>query len=493
MSLKVAATWLARAGLLLLGGLLIGGPQVATASVADQAAPFSFQWTGSPPAPQPWQPKDWDLIVHARDARTWTQLDPLEAMHGADCSAPPATHLVTRYDDAAFICRNHMMTAFFPGGYGEIEFGPSQLADWSGGRKEIVSWHQSTFRTSARDWTDLLITPFDENLVLPNGTGPDLKGRPKDAIHIEMCVCPPTTWDAFVVNNFQVTEITTNKDDTVESRIAESAVVRSHYQLEITSTHIRFGIPELGLYWVDRDIPALNFTRGVVQFGHHSYTPDKECTPKPGVLSCTGDTWHWSDFFMSSSVPFTMLRGQLAASQYVGPDTPTTVSFPAAAPANSHLRFAAVGRISVSADGGATWTRVNPQPSELNPTGAWDDGGFYSYWVPVPAGTSAVKFRGEKTYWSDWRVVDPAIWSPAQPPMDVAGSAPAPSAAAPTAPAASAPSPAPIAIRPRLMTPFTSVLVGFWYYGVILLAAFLAVGAGVGLITWRRRRRQGHT
>jgi hypothetical protein len=502
MRSRSTASWIVRVTLLLSVGLLAGAPGAAPVAAAEIPGPFAFQWTGNPSAPQPWQPKDWDLIVHARDQRTWTQLDPMPAQHGADCGAPPATHTVTSYDDAVFICRNHMMTAFWPGGYGEIEFAPSELADWSGGTT-VISWHQSTFRTSPRDWTDLMITPLEKNLVLQAQIQVDLKGRPRDAVDIEMCGCAPTKFTGAIMSNFQETDITTD-DTPLESAYPQSAVNRTHFQLEISRTHIRFGIPEAHLWWVDRNITPLSFTRGLIQFGHHSYTPDKECVPTPGVLSCVANTWHWSDFSVSSAVPFTMLRGLTAASGHVSDDTSKVVQLPSAAPANSHLRFAALGRVSVSFDSGRTWVAPTPQPSEKNQNGAWDEDMFYSYWVPAPEGTTSVTFRGQDTTWgAPWWVSDPAVWSSEAPATPPTTSPPAAAEAQPAqppspsgAPVAQLPSPAATAAQ---TAPRGAVAAARGPLGLTGAGARAALVAGLlgllvvavvtfGLI-WMRRRR----
>jgi hypothetical protein len=488
MRSRTAAAWLVRILLLVFTGSFLWVPGVSADAPPDPS-PFTFQWMGDPPLPEPWRPDSWDLIVHARDERTWMQLDPMPAQHGSACEPPPATHRVTAYEDAVFICDNHMMTAFLPGGYGEIEFAPDHMADWSSGTT-VISWHQSTFRTSPRDWTDVLVSPFDENMVLPGHTSVDLSGRPRDAIHVEMSSSFPTTFDGAIVDNFKATTITTGHP-ALEGIVTPSASTRTHFQLEISRNHLRFGIPETGTWWIDRDVPSLSFTRGVVQLGHHSFTPDKDCEPKPAVLSCTGDTWHWSDFSISSAVPFTMLRGQTGADEYVTHDHSETVRFPAPAPPDSHLRFAANGGISISTDGGKTWTGVLPQPSERNPTGDYVQDSFASYWLPVPAGTTSVMFSGKDDDAGWWWVKDPSIWSSEQP-VPVASLAPSASSAAPpvaavmpgprarTSTGLPAGLPATLSARVQALPPPLPRL-------VVLLLLSAMTTAFAGLVAWARR------
>ena len=486
MNGRAAGAWFIRVALLVSGSALVGLPAAASNVAAAEGPSFAFQWTGDPATPQPWRPSDWDLIVHSRDQNFWTQLGSTTAQHGPDCGPPPATHPTSSYPDAVFICRNHMMTAFSPGGYGEIEFAPNQVADWTNG-PAVISWHQSTFRTSPRDWTDIFVTPFDENLVLPAHTDVDLRGRPRDAIHVEMSdAVNPTTFRGTLIDDFKGTDITTAAA-ALEKVTPPSAVTRTHFQLEISRTHVRFGIPETGTWWIDRDVPSLKFTEGIIQLGHHSYTPDKECTPTPGVLSCTGNTWHWSDFSVSSAVPFTMLRTPVSQpGAHVSHDTSPLVEFEAPAPPNSHLRFAAVGRISVSFDGGKTWRVANPQPSEGNQDGSYTENTTLSYWVPVPAGATGVTFRGEDTYWTWWWVVDPAVWSSMQPPAER-------SAAVPTQVPARPPANH-VAVSSRKTAPLDALAADV--RSLLTIQVFLAMGFfvvvatvfGAG-VTWGRRRR----
>jgi len=103
-------------------------------NVSATPAVFSFEWLGTPATAQPWVPasiNNWDLIVHNRDRQDSLQM--VMAQHGLDCSPPPATHPVTQFADAVFVCRNHMMTALNGGGYAEIVFTPAQLLDFSTG------------------------------------------------------------------------------------------------------------------------------------------------------------------------------------------------------------------------------------------------------------------------------------------------------------------------------------------------------------------------
>jgi hypothetical protein len=380
-----------------LGALLLNAP--AAGAETARPEPFAFSWAGAPAAPQPWTPADWDVVVHSRDINTWGQIEPIAAEHGADCAPPPATHMVTTYEDSVYICKNHMMTAINGGGYGVIYLAPNRLVDFSSGTSS-VRYRVSTQRDSLRDWHDIWITPFDDNLVLPLYRFPDLQGPPRNAVHIQLA--GDNTFIGHVLRNFVSTDLPKSNGTPYDALFGPSPTQRTQFELAISRTHIRFGMPEYKQWWFDTDIPDLGFTQGVVQLGHHSYNPTKAENGHPG-------TWHWSEFSISSSVPFTMLRGDI---QSINSNTHRGVCFPAPATSESHLRFAGVGTIEVSFDGGRNF--VAPQPAaQIGPhnEGAAQVGLFASYWTPIPQGTRSVVFRGIEWWGGPWWVRDPAIWS----------------------------------------------------------------------------------
>ena len=386
--------------------------QTGAPAGASPTEPFTFSWQGSPATPQPWTPADWDVIVHSRDTQTWAQPDPMQAEHGADCSPPPATHLVTTYEDSVFICKNHMMTAINGGGYGVIYFAPDRLVDFSGGTASI-QYRVSTARSSGRDWHDIWITPFEDNLVLPLYRFPDLQGPPKNAVHIQLV--GDNSFIGNVFHNFVNTDLPRQRADPYDRFLSPSPTTRSLFELDISRTHIRFGMPQFATWWIDTDVPDLGFTQGVVQLGHHSYNPTKAENGAPG-------TWHWSDFSISSSVRFTMLRGTL---QSIHAGTSPVTCFSGQAPAASWLRFAGVGHIDVSFNGGRTFVPA-VTAAQVGPhyEGAPVEGLFASYWMPIPTGSSSVVFRGTDWWGGPWWIRDPAIWSLSTDPVVPPGACP---------------------------------------------------------------------
>lgn len=397
-------------------------------------ANFSETFDGAPATPLPWTQtswKDrWDVTIHQRNEQDYKALVPHQGHHGPDCSPPIdasgnlVTHLVSGgYENAVYQCKDHVMTSITGFGshthdsYALIYLTPNHMVDFSQG-EAVIRFSMTTFRTTQRDWIDVWITPFEENLNSPFDQGEvDFQGVPKRAIHINMM--PPN-------NNAKTgfhPSIYKNHVDTGEFRSfssdfnwftgyedflpsGTSAKDRQIFELRITyrtpggKSHIKFGMPAFNFYWVDKDIAPLDWSQGVVQFGHHSYTPDKDCSFY-APLPCGPNSWHWDDISISPSLPFTMIK---ADRRFVD-DTATTINFQNPAPANTFLRFAGIGTIDVSFNNGATWQRAQYAPQTTQNTNRWG-----SFWHPVPPGTQSVKFRGTRATWP-WMARDLALWS----------------------------------------------------------------------------------
>lgn len=457
------------------------GGDVSAASSAPSAhvAPFTFNFVGAPPAPQPWTPSNWDVVVESRNPGTFAQLEGMQAQHGPDCAPTPATHFNNTYAGAVFLCHNHVMTAIKAGGYGEIVLTPDHLVDISGGTAQ-VQYSVSTLRASARDWYEVWFTPFSENLVLPIDAfeSVDLQGPPKDTFRIKLDSDHGSVFNAQEYANYLPTKIPGNWWTTIESLLPPSSITRSKFEVDFSSTHLRFGIPALPngqpFWFVDHDFPyPLSSTQYVVQIAHYSYNPTKGCVAN--TPHCLPNTWHWSNFSISTAVPFTLLRGD---AQVLNAGTSGLVNFSAPAPSSAFLRFAAVGSIEVSLDRGKTWQPARRQAQTFN---VQDH--FASYWVPVPAGTKSVSLRGHNVH-VPWYVRDVAIWSsvaPSQPGTSHSPHGPKPVGAldAPVAAmhAIGASSFAAWMSRPQVR------------YSVAALASALLVGLGyLWLIRWRRAR-----
>jgi hypothetical protein len=385
-------------------------------AVAEVSAPIATQgpntfietFDGAPAHPQPWQPANWDVTVHSRDIATWDTLEPMDATHGSDCGAPPATHPITAYADAVFLCRDHLMTAMLAEGYGVIYLTPNQLVDFSN-NEAVISWDMSTARSSGRDWVDLWITPYQDNLQFPlEDWLPDLDGEPRNAIHIRMDLANgDTMFSTSIIRNFETIDIPgQNLAVGYESFLTPDAKRRDKFELRISRGHIRFGMPAYNFYWIDTAIPELDWSQGAVQLGHHSYNPAKDAgcpLNQTAQTGCAPTTWHWDNVSINPAAPFTILR----ANQRVVDAEAAQIRFPAPAPANAYLRFAGIGsQLEISFDSGKTWQPAVQQAQEKSA-----EEHFSSYWTPIPAGTQSIQFRGDDWWGGSWVARDISIWA----------------------------------------------------------------------------------
>jgi hypothetical protein len=404
----------------LIAVTLVGAPLLSTSippRPASASSSFAFNWQGSPASPRPWTPgqvNDWDLITNIAGSTDQAR-NPI-AQHGPDCSAPPALHSITNLADTAFICKDHMMTAIsseFDGPYGAIYWAPAQLADFSAGTSTIT-WQVSTLRRGERMWWDLWLTPFSENLVVPLQQLPAYQGPPKDAVHIQLdgtsCQNPSLIQSSAlrvnVYSNFHSTDVT-DAFPCLEDALPTSAVTRTPFEVDVSRNHLKVWVPGTSLVYKDSSI-SLPFNKAVVQWGHHSYGPDKGCN----VPAPCADTFHWSNVSISPAAPFTMLRPDQPHSLHDGQNP--TLTLPQPAPANAFLRFAALLPISVSFDGGSMQPAKRQQQMGPDSDGVLHPEQFYSYWMPIPAGTKTLRFTGadhEAWYYDSWWVEDVSVWS----------------------------------------------------------------------------------
>jgi hypothetical protein len=392
----------------------------------------AFGTPGGPPwpahQPTPWKPTDFDVAIHSRDESTWYQPETFRAMHGTDCSPyqtpEPAnavrhgdlgTHDAVTYDDLNYRCRNHMMTAIKATGYGSIYVTPNAMVDF-GAREASIKFALSTLRTSGNDWVDIWITPFADNLTHPIdarlGFTTDLQGVPRTGIHIRMVPGQQrlSRFDAYYVNNHVEMMLPVINTNGYESILTPVSTRRDTFELTISRNRVRFGMkkiaspdgPARSIDWVDVPL-SLPWTRGVVQFGHHSMNPQ--------LGGGSAGTWHWDDIKIAPAIPFTTIAPKLDGGtrrRYVDAATAETpVEFERAAPADAYLRFSAFGpNLQFSVDGGATWTNARRQPASLDRADR-----FRSYWTPIPEGTSSVLIR-RAAGTGPWMVRDLGIWSP---------------------------------------------------------------------------------
>ena len=348
-------------------------------SVADSS--FLETFDGAPLSPQPFDSPHWDVQVHERrqveHAPGW--MPSMQAQHGPGCEGPTVSHTVNTVADSVFRCKDHVMTALNGPDYGVIYLTPDHMLDWSGGTG-VLQWDMSTEKMSTRDWPDILITPFADNLALPLASGlafgVDLQGPPRNGVHIGMDNSQGAPILGVRVNGAWVGDYGPTwaypaLGDDVAAGTDESAT-RQTFKLTLTATSAKFErlasatAPAL-VFW-NHSFAALPFSSGVVQFGHHSYSPDKDGAGVPA-------TWHWDAVSISPAIPFHM---SAVSPEYITNTTAQTVTF-APAPTGAYLRFAAWGN-TVRVNG----VQYQPVFGQTNDTLK-----AYSYSVPIPAGTTS--------------------------------------------------------------------------------------------------------
>jgi hypothetical protein len=371
-------------------------PGASRASAASAPAPWSDSLSeyGMPATPTIWEPNNWDVQVHTRDMNHTGSSGNITHMadHGSGCEGPPLQHQISTWQQAVFICRNHVMTAIADEGYGEVTMTPDRMADWSNG-PVTIGFSVSTLHTSQRDWITVDITPFSEQLALPfSEGGVDLQGMPAHYIEarVDNCDGGKTIWRMVresneVGNSFGDQQ---SVSDCVEdvTGIKPSAATRTPFEMVISQTGFIFRVatssPVAGgkVLMQGNWTKPLTFSRGVVQFSHHSYNPAK-CD------SCTPDTWHWSNFSISNAVQYTLLR---PTDHRIVAEPGDVVTFAAPAPNGSFLKFAGIGEIKVSYDGGKTYHVAQKPPMDAS---LFHDEHFTSYLDPVPPGAQQAIFK----------------------------------------------------------------------------------------------------
>ena len=336
----------------------------------------------------------YDVQVHERGSST--SLPTINAQHGADCSAPPATHVNTSFEGSVFICRDHVMTAINGQSYGLIVLTPNLLFDFSQGGS--VTFDLSTEKMSVRDWWDITISPFNEAQALPLlsdlSQGVDLQNPNRNSIVVTTDNGEGSP-NLKLVRNGMLSGYG-NPFIPISTGITpgtNQAATRQSFKLTIANDHIRFerlaSATATPIVFFD-EIATPSFTKGVVQFGHHSYDPFKD---NAGVAA----TWHWDNLDAQPSTRFTIEKASPRALFSNG-----IVTFPFA-PTGAYLRFSALCKPIVN-DVPLTKMTDSGHPEHAS-----------SYMASIPPGSTSVniEFTADGWYGTGFgcRAQDFHVWS----------------------------------------------------------------------------------
>ena len=355
----------------------LAGLMTLTVFALALGAIYIETFTGNPSAPQPYGQfvTNMDVQVHERGTRGNINAHSMQAQHGTDCAGPPATHTLNTLSGGVFKCRDHVMTAINGDEYGMIYLTPNQMVDFA--TQGTIKFDVSMGDQSLRDWIDVWVTPYNDNLALPLQPDlPDGDGEPRNGIHLQQDFSV-NSWHLAVFRNGSRTVYGGGINANASGAFVPDFARRDTMQIVITPTRVTMTMPQYGLTLVDQTVPTLPFTQGVVQFGHHSYDPTKDGSGSP-------NTWHWDNFSIEPTVPFTITKTS-------GPnevqDGTGTVTFPAAS-IGTQLRFSAVGT-NVYVNG------IQVQPR--SPHTKLEQISNYS--VTLPVGSTSATVRVDGSVW----------------------------------------------------------------------------------------------
>jgi hypothetical protein len=371
---------------------------------------------------------DWSIVKQVRDRGSWYQMESMYAWHDGDtCNAPPLVHALADYDQSVFFCRNHMMTAVNAAGYGVTYLTPNRMVRIPSGGTAVVRFDVATLRHSGRDWIDLWVTPYADNLVVPlEDSLPDAQGYPRNAVHVRMRADRNRSiFTAEIIRNGSAAALAQRSQTSYEEAFVlakaagiravdtTSATIRDAFELHISNDRLRFGMPVYDLWWVDTEIPGgLGWAEGVVQLGHHSFSPTNTVFGCQGKSPCGPTTWHWDNVGIAPAVPFTIINATTRYAHSRNPDVTLTRAVP---PQGGYLRFTAHGEDVEVSFNGAKSADAARQYEHLNVPDR-----VHSYWTPIPAGTTTISFKAKKDKSAlepsnrdegAWIIRDIAVWA----------------------------------------------------------------------------------
>jgi hypothetical protein len=305
-------------------GVTLGAGYAPVASLGSgqgQASEWAFEETFdglSPGAPsQDVIPNTFDFVVtHQTHPKTPDGFDDLgsfgtfPADHGADCSAPPNQHDISgtthRSNGAApdptfYVCNGHLMSSMGEvEGYSSTAFWPRQEFDFGNGG--VLEWSVNLNAPHGRSWWEIQIMPREQlqAAAVKDWLGADetypaqrivLEFTDDSTRHVQIgSGSPPPEGEIVDEVKWPGWGMAHDGDAALTDR-----KIRRKMRLELQADQLAWGIEqEDGQFdWMRVDVPGgLPFTRGLVLFTTHAYTP-----PKSGNNHLY--TFHWDDIRFS--------------------------------------------------------------------------------------------------------------------------------------------------------------------------------------------------
>jgi hypothetical protein len=393
-------------------------PPIDTTPVPPPVSFTSFleSFTGQPATPLPFVSANWHKADMSSWDNTWVTPTPSVAQHhGETCAGPPATHIVSTYEQHAFLCRDHMMTALGNEEYAALVLTSDRMAVIDDS-VTIISVAVNDSMGNDRDWWRLWISPWDDALQMPASPtiAPGLNGNPRFGLWIENSKNGVNT--AAVGNHADIMLAQPWRPLSELKTLSFSRRVPHEIRITRTRVQVRMivnpAFPDSTLLMADNPI---NLPAGpyVVQLAHYSYNPLKSGMPNPQF-----NTWHWDEFFISRALPFTIINSSPRAAVSLSTTTPTRITFTAPAPTGARLLYTASGHVTeISFDNGASWIRPARAPFVPRAQAKYDA----QYRTAIPAGTTSLLVRGGPVAcWTPtdcwpgnkgWTARDFTIWS----------------------------------------------------------------------------------
>jgi hypothetical protein len=211
----------------------------------------------------------------------------------------------------------------------------------------------------------------------------DGSGMPLNAIHVRQEGIDE--WQIQISRNGQI-EVLGTLAIPFDGFGGASRVTRTPVRIVFSTTSLTLSYPTVPGASTTVSFAPLSWNQGVVQFGHHSYTPLKDCEDNPQFI-CAANTWHWDNIGISPALPF--YQWQATPERTGAPITdsdPRPMSFGRRAPSGSALYFSGNCGVEVRDTESSEWreaTIIQNIHSEHT----------QSYRVSVPTGSAGVEFR----------------------------------------------------------------------------------------------------